>query len=125
MRVVERQGTRWVCVLHSGQRESDRYFRGRMKRYPDCWGSGSGWLRQAARQRQRRINQSVVSHVIMRKERSMQTRQRLTKMISPSASFCQRSTILLSSSSAALEYMEKRGPEPSPKLDSPCDGWDF
>jgi hypothetical protein len=40
----------------------------------------------------------------------------------PSASFCQRSAILLSSSSAALEYMEKRGPELSPKLGSPCDG---
>jgi hypothetical protein len=40
----------------------------------------------------------------------------------PSASFCHRSTILLSSSSAALEYMEKKGPELSPKLDSPRDG---
>ena len=40
----------------------------------------------------------------------------------PSASFCQRSTILLSSSSAALEYIEKSGPELSPKLDSPCNG---
>jgi hypothetical protein len=29
----------------------------------------------------------------------------------------------LSSSSAALEYMEKSGPELSPKLDSPCNGW--
>ena len=40
----------------------------------------------------------------------------------PSASFCQRSTILSSSSFAVLEYMEKNGPELSPKLDSPCDG---
>ena len=48
----------------------------------------------------------------------------------PSASFCQRSTILLSSSSAILEYKEKNGAELSPKLDSPCDGgfcvdWDW
>ena len=34
----------------------------------------------------------------------------------PSASFFQRSAFLLSSSSAVLEYMEKRGPELSPKL---------
>ena len=46
--------------------------------------------------------------------------QGLTKMRMPSASFFQRPTILLSSSSATLEYMEKRGPELSPKLDSPC-----
>lgn len=41
-----------------------------------------------------------------------------------SAPFCQRSTILLSSSSesAALRYKEKSGPELSPKLDPPCDG---
>ena len=32
-----------------------------------------------------------------------------------SASFCQRFTVLLSFSSAALEYMEKNGPELSPK----------
>jgi hypothetical protein len=46
----------------------------------------------------------------------------LTKMRIPSASFCQRSTILLSSSSAALEYMEKSVPELSPKVDVPPDG---
>ena len=40
----------------------------------------------------------------------------------PSASFCQRSTILLSSSSATLEHKEKNGPELSPKQDSPFDG---
>jgi hypothetical protein len=47
----------------------------------------------------------------------------LTKIRIPSASFCQLSTILLSSSSAALEYMEKNGPElsPNPELGSPCD----
>ena len=39
-----------------------------------------------------------------------------------SAPFFQRSTILLSSSSAALRYKEKSGPELSPKLDPPCDG---
>src|SRR6266481_4201058 len=47
----------------------------------------------------------------------------LTKKRMPSASFCHRSTILLSSSSAALEYIAKSGPELSPKLDSPCNGW--
>ena len=36
---------------------------------------------------------------------------------------CQRSTIFLSSSSAALEYVEKKGPELSAKFDSPCHGW--
>ena len=40
----------------------------------------------------------------------------------PSASFCQRWVILLSSSSAIFEYKEKRGPELSPKFDSPCVG---
>ena len=40
----------------------------------------------------------------------------------PSASFFQRSALLLSSSSAVLEYMEKRSPELSPKLGSACDG---
>ena len=44
--------------------------------------------------------------------------QGLTKMRIPSASFCQLLTIWLSSSSAALEYMEKNGPELSPKLGS-------
>jgi hypothetical protein len=39
----------------------------------------------------------------------------------PSASFFQRSAFLLSSSSAVLEYMEKSGPELSPKLDFSCD----
>jgi hypothetical protein len=95
-----------------------------MQMYPDCWGSGSGQLRQVAPQRQQRIDQSVVLHVIIHKERSMETRQRLTKMTIPSASFCQRSAISLSSSSAALEYIEKRRPELSPNLDSPCDGCD-
>ena len=41
----------------------------------------------------------------------------------PSASFFQRSAFLLSSSSAVLEYMEKRSPELSPKLGFACDGW--
>ena len=48
----------------------------------------------------------------------------LTKKRMPSASFFQRSAFLLSSSSAVLEYMEKSGPELSPKLDCACDGWD-
>ena len=42
----------------------------------------------------------------------------------PSASFVQRSVILLSSSSAIFEYMEKMGHEVSPMLDPPCDGCD-
>ena len=37
----------------------------------------------------------------------------------PSASFCQRSTILLSSSSESFEYMEKRSPELSRKYSPP------
>ena len=40
----------------------------------------------------------------------------LTKMRMPSASFCQRSAILLSSSSAILRYILKRGAERSVNL---------
>ena len=40
----------------------------------------------------------------------------------PLASFCQRSTTSLSSSSAALKYMEKNRPESLPKLDA-CDAF--
>ena len=40
----------------------------------------------------------------------------------PSASFCQRSTILLSSSSATLDRSSPCAPELSPKQDSPFDG---
>ena len=40
----------------------------------------------------------------------------------PSASFWRHSTILLSSSSAVLEYMKKSGPELKPRLDFPRDG---
>ena len=44
----------------------------------------------------------------------------LTKMRIPSASFCQRVAILLSSSSAIFEYILKRGREPSERgVDSP------
>jgi hypothetical protein len=42
----------------------------------------------------------------------------LTKIRIPSASFYQLLNILLSSSSVALEHMEKRGSELSPKLGS-------
>jgi hypothetical protein len=42
----------------------------------------------------------------------------------PSASFRQLLTILLSSSSAALEYMEKNGSELSPELGSFASGFD-
>jgi hypothetical protein len=77
-------------------------------------------MKEARRLRQR-IDQSIVFR-FMRKNICILTRV-LTKMRVPSASFCQRSTILVSSSSAALEYME-RGPELSPKLDSPYDGVD-
>ena len=37
-------------------------------------------------------------------------------------SFSQRSTIILSSPSVALEYMKKRSTELSPRFDSPCNG---
>ena len=119
MGVVQRQEKEWMRALHLGWRESHRYFGDRMKRYPDCWGSNSGQTRQAAQQRQQRISQSIVFQ-IMHKEICM-TPQGLTKIRMPSASFCQRSAIFLSSSSAALEYMEKSGPELSPKFDPPCD----
>ena len=122
MGVVQRQG--WTRALHSGRREFHRCFGDRMKRYPDCWGSGSVQTRRAAEQRRQRISQSIVFQ-IMHKEIRMPP-QGLTKMRMPSASCCQRSAIFLSSSSAALEYMEKSGPELSPKFGSPCDdsGWD-
>ena len=42
----------------------------------------------------------------------------------PSASFVQRSVILLSSSSVIFAYMEKMGHGLSPMLDPPCDGCD-
>ena len=45
----------------------------------------------------------------------------LTKIRMPSASFCQRSAILSSSSSAIFTYILKRGPEPSEKLVCSCD----
>jgi hypothetical protein len=52
--------------------------------------------------------------------------QGLTKMRMQSTSFCLRSTLVLFSSSAALEYMGKSlgksGLEPLPKLGSPCNG---
>ena len=41
----------------------------------------------------------------------------------PSASFCQRSTILLSSSSAISRYILKRGPKLSANLDC-SSGWE-
>ena len=44
----------------------------------------------------------------------------LTKMRMPLASFCQRSTILSSSASATLEYIEKSFPELSTNRDSFC-----
>jgi hypothetical protein len=56
---------------------------------------------------------------------SMDDDVRLTNMRIPSASFCQRSVILSSSFSAISEYMMKRGPELSPKLNPPssrCEG---
>ena len=107
-------------VAFGPARERHRCCPGRMLRYPDCLVSGTGRLRKrrkGAQKLQQRINQSIVFR-FMRKDLWMVTRG-LTKMRIPSASFCQRSIILLSSS-AALEYMKKKGPELSPKLDSPC-----
>ena len=116
-----RQEKGWMNVLRSGRREPDRCCQGRMRRYPGCLASGPELSRQGGRRLRRRIDQSIVLQFIC-KDRRMAT-WGLTKKRMPSASFCQRSTILLSSSSAALEYMEKSGPELSPKLDSPCNGW--
>jgi hypothetical protein len=86
--------------------------------------SGPGLSQQGVQRLRQRIDRSIVFQFICKDSR-MPTRG-LTKKRMPSASFCQRSTNLLSSSSAALEYMEKSGPELSPKLDSPpdscCDG---
>ena len=121
MWVVWRQEIEWMGGLRSGQRESDRCCQGRMRRYPDCSATSPGLSRRAEQRLRQRIGRSIVFHFISR-DRRMPIRV-LTKMRMPSASFCQRSTILLSSSSAALEYMEKRGPELSPKLDFPCNGW--
>lgn len=47
----------------------------------------------------------------------------LTKMTIPSVSFCQRTTISLSTFFAASEYMEKSVHGLSLKLRSPCNGW--
>lgn len=44
-----------------------------------------------------------------------------TKIMIPSASFCQRSAIILSIFSARLEYIAKRGPELSPWVVPSCD----
>jgi hypothetical protein len=120
--VVWRQGKEWTSVLRSGRREPDRCYQGRMRRYPARLASGPGLSQQGAQRLRQRIGRSIVFQFIC-KDRQMRTRG-LTKKRMPSASFCQRSTILLSSSSAALEYMEKSGPELSPKLDSPPDGCD-
>jgi hypothetical protein len=109
MRVVWRQGREWTSVLRSGRREPDRCYQGRMRRYPDCLASGPGLSQQGAQRLRLRIDRSIVFQFIC-KDRQKRTRG-LTKKRIPSASFCQRSTILLSSSSAALEYMEKSGPE--------------
>jgi len=45
-----------------------------------------------------------------------------TNRMIPSASFCHRSAILVSSSSEIFEYMAKRGHELSTKLGSLCGG---
>ena len=121
MRAVWRQGKEWMGVLRLDQREPDRCCQGRMQRYPDCLASGLEQSQPGGQRLRQRIDRSIVFQFIC-KVRRIPTRG-LTKKRMPSASFCQRSTILLSSSSAALEYMEKRGPELSPKLDSPCRGW--
>ena len=57
-----------MCVLHSGPREADKYFQDRMQRYPDCWESVSGLSRRAALQRQRRIDQSIVFELNLKKD---------------------------------------------------------
>jgi hypothetical protein len=121
MRVVWRQGKVWMRVLRSGRREPDKCYQGRMPRYPDCLVSDPGRKQQGGQRVRQRIDRSIVFRFIY-KDRRMSMRG-LTKMRIPSASFCQRSTISLSSSSAALEYMVKRGPELSPKVDSSRNGW--
>ena len=122
MRVIWRQEKEWMGGLRSGRREPDRCCQGRMRRYPDCSASSPGLSARGGQRLRQRIDRSTVFHFRCRDRRIPIRGLRLTKMSMPSASFCQRSTILLSSSSAALEYMEKRGPELSPKLDFTCNG---
>src|SRR5258708_32081861 len=105
-----------------GWREARRCFRDRMQRYPVCWGSGSGPSRRAAQEQQRRINRSIVFNVVMQRKIDAHTarthkNEDLVGILLPLAT-------LLSSSSTTLEYIEKRGPELSPKLGSPCDDCD-
>ena len=120
MRAVWRQGKEWMIALRSGRRELDRCFQGRMRRYPDYLASGPGLSQQGEQRLRQRIDLSIAFRFICKDRRILIGG--LTKKRMPSASFCQRSTILLSSSAAALEYMEKSGPELSPKLDSPFNG---
>jgi hypothetical protein len=120
MGAVWRQGKKWMDVLRSGQRELDRCCRGRMRRYPDCLVLGPGLSQQGGQRLRLRIDRSKEYQFICKDVWT--PTQGLTKMTIPSASFCQRSAISLSSSFAASEYIEKSGPELSPKLDSPCNG---
>ena len=121
MKVNWRQGKEWTSALRSGLREPDRCSQGRMRRYPDCLVLGPGRSQQGAQQLRQRKDRSRAFQFVC--EGVWMPTQGLTKMTIPSASFCQRSTISLSSSFAASEYMEKSGPELSQKLDSPCNCW--
>ena len=113
---VLRQGRGWKRVLRSGRQEPRRYSQDRMQRYLGCLVSGPRRSRKGVPRLRQRINRSIM--VQFTHTTTWMATQRLTKIRIPSASFCQRSTILLSSSSAALEYMEKSGPELSAKLES-------
>jgi hypothetical protein len=120
MGAVWQQGKVWMRVLRSGRLGPDRCCQGRMLRYPDCLASGPGLKQQAGQRLRQRIDQSKAFQFIC--EDVWMSTLGLTKMMIPSASFCQCSALLLSSSSAALEYMSKISPELSPRLDSPCSG---
>ena len=119
MGAVWREGKEWMRVLRSGRPGPDRCCQGRKPRYPDCLVSGPGRKQQEGQRLRRRIDQSKTFRFIC--EDVWMSTLGLTKMTISLASFCQCSAMFLSTSSAALEYTEKRSPEPSPELDSPCD----
>ena len=115
-----REGKVWMRVLRSGQPGPDRCYQGRMPRYADCLVLGPGRKQQAGQRLRQRIDRSKVFQFIW--EDVWMSTLGLTKMMIPSASFCQFSALLLFSSFAASEYTEKNGPELSLELDSSCNG---
>ena len=81
-----------------------------MKRYFDSWRSGSGLTLIVGEQRKRRISRSRSVLDYLQGNMYADTRTHKKKRM-PSASFCQGSATLLSSSATlnkTLKYMEKR-----------------